>query len=83
MVADPATDLPIGETDRNLGAAIIAETYEYTELYPAMAAQARGDGFTDVASWFETLAKLKRAHVTTLKQAVQQMQALPDEEGSR
>ncbi len=83
QVGDPATDLPIGETDRNLAAAIISETYEYTELYPAMAAQARADGFTDVASWFETLTKLKRAHVVTLKQAVQQMQSLPGEEEGR
>jgi rubrerythrin len=38
---DPATDKPIGSTDQNLGAAVAGETYEYTEMYPGMAKQAR------------------------------------------
>lgn len=71
QVGDPSTDLPIGETDRNLAAALTAETYAYTELYPAMAARARADGFPDIASWFETLTKHKRAHVKQLGKALE------------
>ena len=37
---DPATDKPIGSTDKNLQAAVAGETYEYTEMYPPMLAQA-------------------------------------------
>ena len=66
---DPNTDLPIGETDHNLEAAIASETFEYAELYPMMATMARGEGFPDIASWFETLTKLKKKHVERLREA--------------
>ena len=38
---DPATGMPIGETDINLKAAVAGETYEYTEMYPGFAKTAR------------------------------------------
>jgi rubrerythrin len=59
---DPATGLPIGETDANLRAAIAGETYEYTDMYPGMARTAREEGFDDVANWFETLARAEKSH---------------------
>ncbi|MGY9105937.1 MAG: rubrerythrin family protein, partial [Alphaproteobacteria bacterium] len=43
-VGDPATGLPIGPTDKNLGAAIAGETHEYTDMYPGMARTAREEG---------------------------------------
>jgi len=66
-VGDPLTELPIGDTARNIEAAISAEIFEFNELYPRMADMARKEGFTDIASWFESLAKLKRSHVARLK----------------
>ncbi len=59
---DPATGLPIGETELNLKAAVAGETYEYTDMYPGMAKTAREEGFNDVAAWFETLAKAEKSH---------------------
>ena len=61
-VGDPATGKPIGSTDKNLGAAVHGETYEYTEMYPGMAKDARSEGFADIAEWFETLAKAEKSH---------------------
>jgi rubrerythrin len=61
-VGDPATDLPIGDTSRNLKAAVAGETHEYTDMYPGMAKTARAEGFVEVADWFETLAKAEKAH---------------------
>jgi rubrerythrin len=61
-VGDPATDLPIGDTETNLRAAIAGETHEYTDMYPGMARAARDEGFTDIADWFETLAKAEKSH---------------------
>jgi len=58
---DPATGLPIGPTGSNLKAAIAGETHEYTDMYPGMARTAREEGFAEVADWFETLARLRRA----------------------
>ncbi len=61
-VGDPATDLPIGDTSDNLKAAIAGETHEYTDMYPGMAKSAREEGFTEIADWFETLAKAEKSH---------------------
>ena len=62
VVGDPATDLPIGDTQENLKAAIAGETHEYTDMYPGMAKAAREEGFTEIADWFETLAKAEKSH---------------------
>jgi len=61
-VGDPATDLPIGDTAKNLKAAVAGETHEYTDMYPGMAKTARAEGFNEIADWFETLAKAEKSH---------------------
>ncbi len=61
-VGDPATGLPLGDTSKNLKAAIQGETYEYSQMYPGFARMAREEGFEDVAEWLEILAKAERAH---------------------
>ena len=61
-VGDPATGLPIGDTEDNLKASVAGETHEYTDMYPSMAATARTEGFAEIADWFETLAKAEKSH---------------------
>ena len=61
-VGDPATGLPIGDTEDNLKAAVASETHEYTDMYPGMAKTARDEGFAEIADWFETLAKAEKSH---------------------
>ena len=62
LAGDPATGLPIGDTKLNLKAAIHGETHEYTDMYPGMAKTAREEGFTEIADWFETLARAEKSH---------------------
>lgn len=62
IVGDPATGEPVGPTEDNLKSAIAGETYEYSEMYPGFARQAREDGFDEIAEWFETLARAERSH---------------------
>jgi rubrerythrin len=73
---DPATDKPIGSTDKNLVAAVTGETYEYTEMYPGMARTARDEGFGDVAEWFETLAKAEKSHAGRFQKALDELETL-------
>ena len=70
QVGDPATDLPIGNTEKNLKAAVAGETHEYTDMYPGMAKSARGEGFEEIADWFETLAKAERSHANRFQKAL-------------
>ncbi len=67
-VGDPATDLPIGDTEDNLKAAVAGETHEYTDMYPGMAKTARDEGFGEIADWFETLAKAEKSHAGRFQQ---------------
>ena len=75
-VGDPATDLPIGSTEQNLGAAVAGETYEYTGMYPGMAKTAREEGFDDVSEWFETLAKAEKSHAGRFQKALDGLETL-------
>ena len=70
VVGDPATGLPIGETSKNLKAAIVGETHEYTDMYPGMARTARDEGFDEIADWFETLAKAEKSHAGRFQRAL-------------
>ncbi len=67
---DPATGQPIGDTEKNLKAAVAGETYEYTEMYPGFAKTARDEGFEEVAEWFETLARAERSHAGRFAQGL-------------
>jgi len=67
---DPATDLPIGSSRNNLKAAIAGETHEYTDMYPGMSKTARAEGFSEIADWFETLAKAERSHANRFQKAL-------------
>ena len=61
-VGDPITGFAIGGTDLNLKSAVDGETYEYTQMYPGFARTAREEGFTEIAEWFETLARAEKSH---------------------
>jgi len=61
-VGDPVTNVPIGDTEKNLKSAVEGETYEYTQMYPGFAKQAREEGFDEIAEWFETLARAEKSH---------------------
>jgi rubrerythrin len=61
-VGDPCTGVPIGTTAKNLKSAVEGETYEYTEMYPGFAKTARDEGLSELAEWFETLAKEEKSH---------------------
>ena len=71
QVGDPATGLPIGNTSKNLKAAVAGETHEYETMYPGFAKAARQEGFDDIAEWFETLAKAEKSHAGRFTKGLQ------------
>ena len=71
VVGDPATDLPIGDSAKNLKSAVHGETHEYTDMYPGMAKTARTEGFNEIADWFETLAKAEKSHAGRFAKAAE------------
>src|SRR6266545_993962 len=71
--ADAVTGEPIGKTEKNLKSAVTGETYEYTQMYPGMAKTARGEGFDELAEWFETLAKAEKSHAGRFTKGLMQI----------
>lgn len=67
LVKDPESGLSVGGTLKNLQALIQAEARREGRTYPEMAKTARREGFMDIASWFDTLEKSKRAHLRKLR----------------
>ena len=70
-VGDPATGLPFGDVPQMLQSAVAGETHEYTDMYPGMAKAAREEGFSEIADWFETLAKAERSHAGKFQRALE------------
>jgi rubrerythrin len=73
-VGDPATGEPVGDTSANLKSAIAGETYEYTKMYPGFAKAAREEGFSEIAEWFETLARAEKSHAGRFQKALDTLQ---------
>ena len=69
-IGDPVTAAPIGTTTENLKAAIAGEAHVCMDRYPDMSRTARDEGFEEIASWFETLAKTMKFHTGRLKKAL-------------
>jgi rubrerythrin len=74
-LGDPATDLPIGDVEEMLTAAVAGETHEYTDMYPGFSKTARDEGFDEIADWFETLAKAERSHAGKFQNALDEIKA--------
>ena len=69
-VGDPITGEPIGDSADNLRSAVAGETYEYTQMYPGFAKTARDEGLSEVADWFETLARAEKSHANRFQQGL-------------
>ena len=52
----------VPKTPTNLEDAAKGENYEYTDMYKRMAAEAREEGFDEIASMFDGVAKIEATH---------------------
>ncbi|MBO5608492.1 MAG: rubrerythrin family protein [Treponema sp.] len=52
----------VGTTAENLKAAADGEHYEWTEMYPTFAKEAREEGFERIAKMFEGVAAIEKEH---------------------
>jgi rubrerythrin len=52
----------IGKTSENLETSAAGENHEHTQMYPDFAAQARKEGFEEIAEIFEAIAVAEKQH---------------------
>jgi len=67
---DPATGMPLAVVSQLLQSALASETQDYIEKYPAMARIAREEGFEEIATWFDTLARAERTQAGKFQRAL-------------
>ncbi len=66
---EPLTGRSIGETVRNLEAAVLIEEQDAVDRLPGHARTAHAEGFPDIASWFESVALARHHHLARLQSA--------------
>ena len=64
----------IDDTQSNLMEAAGGEHYEWTEMYPNMAKDAREEGFEDIAVLFEKVAEIEKEHEERYNALLKNMQ---------
>lgn len=57
----------VDETLKNLTEAANGENYEFTDMYPTFAKEAKEEGFNEIAYLFEEVAKIEKAHYERYK----------------
>ena len=65
----------IGTTAENLEAAADGEHHEHSSLYPGFAAQAREEGFADVAAVFEAISVAEKQHEKRYRDLLENVKA--------
>ncbi len=60
----------IGKTAENLQVAIDGETYEYTKMYPEMIKDAKEEGNTAVAKYFDFVNTVEEVHANLYRKAL-------------
>lgn len=61
----------LGETEANLSDAAAGENYEWTDMYPSFAEQARAEGFESIAALFTMVAKIEKEHEQRYKKLLE------------
>ncbi len=64
----------IGDTSVNLKDAADGENYEWTEMYPTFAKEAREEGFEHIAYLFEQVAKIEKEHEERYKKLLENIE---------
>ncbi|MEE1173826.1 MAG: rubrerythrin family protein [Ruminococcus sp.] len=64
----------IGSTPENLAAAASGENYEWTDMYPTFAKEAREEGFDEIAALFEQVAEIEKHHEERYKKLLQNIE---------
>lgn len=64
----------IGATADNLADAASGENYEWTEMYPTFAKEAREEGFEHIAYLFEQVAKIEKEHEERYKKLLENIE---------
>lgn len=63
----------MGGTLENLESAAEGENYEWTDMYPSFAKDAREEGFHEIAVLFEKVAEIEREHEQRYKKLIENM----------
>ena len=64
----------VPDTVENLKDAAAGENYEWTEMYPTFAKEAREEGFPEIAALFEMVADIEKEHEARYKKLLENIE---------
>lgn len=64
----------INDSRTNLQGAVKGESWEYQDMYPGFLADAKEEGETEAAKFFETVAKVEEHHAQRFKALLEQLE---------
>lgn len=64
----------VPETEENLRDAAAGEHYEWTEMYPKFAEEAREEGFPEIAALFDMVADIEKEHEARYKKLLENIE---------
>jgi rubrerythrin len=65
----------IGDTAQNLEDAIAGENYEWTDMYKKFEAEAREEGFDEIADFFKEVAEVEEAHEKRFRKLLENLKS--------
>lgn len=64
----------VADTMTNLKDAADGENYEYTDMYAKFAAEARGEGFNEIAELFEKVGEIEKHHEERYRKLIENIE---------
>ncbi|RKX95502.1 MAG: rubrerythrin family protein [Spirochaetes bacterium] len=74
IIVESTVPMVLGNTIENLKEAIAGENYEYTEMYPGIAAIAEKEGFPEIAARVRAIAVAEKHHEERYKKFLNQIE---------
>ncbi|MCD6429489.1 rubrerythrin family protein [bacterium] len=74
ITVEAAVPIVLGDTLKNLKAAIAGENYEYTQMYPQFADIAEKEGFLEIAQRLRAIAIAEKHHEERYKKLLEEVE---------
>jgi len=72
-VSDPVTQVALPDLNGMIESALKGEIYESATMYPTFAAEARREGFDEIARWFEAVAEAEKIHANKFQEILSKL----------
>jgi rubrerythrin len=73
QTSDPVTQVPLPDLRGMLESALKGEINESATMYPEFAREARQEGFSEIAKWFDAVAEAEKIHAKKFQEILNKL----------